>query len=169
MYISASHSMPDSTVVPKTTEQNSGPGKKILAYPVVGVKNAPEASATSPFTAVARFAQKIVNASGLTKLVSGLAGVGNAVGRLFGIGREVSSVASLFATGIKVAQYGVQKLLYEVMSLMKEQAWTIIGTWLRGIIDDGGHMTPYEVFASLITAIRDNEKMKLLFHEVATA
>ncbi|NDL64536.1 hypothetical protein [Acerihabitans arboris] len=162
MSIPASNFMSASIIDQPIVKEKSATGNNTLAARVTGVKNdqAAPASAGSPSSTITRF---------LGNVVSGLVSVGNRVGRFFGIKGNTSQIMPLFATGIKIAQYGVATLLYEVMSLMREQALPILDTWLRRIIDDGGRMTPLEVFSSLIAAIRDNEKIKLLFHDVVTA
>lgn len=158
MIISASNFMSDSTVVQKSAQANTVEVNNTLAKQLTGVENTPVAPAStgSAFSAIARFTAKVADATGLSRLASGLVSVGNAAGRLLGLGREGSSVLSLVVTGIKIAQYGVQKLLYDVMSLMKDQAWPIIHAWLTKIIEDGGRMTNYDIFLTLITTIRDH-------------
>ncbi len=172
MNIPASNFMSARIIGQQINEVKYESGNNKLSANFSTVKNSPESgsSATpSVFGAVAGAAAKIVDITGLGKLAVGLKAVGNTLGYVLGIGGKITNVGAMLTLGVQIAQHGIATLVSEVLWLLKDQGFPILDTWLRKIIDDGGHMTPVEVLGSLIETVRDNEKIKHLFHDLSAS
>ena len=162
--------MPIAKVIPENRVSSPNPivkpagGNKLFTARLTSAANAQEKVKAKPavLRTITGFAW-----GGLKKIGAALQAAGNIVVDVLGIRRQGKiNYLDTYDTALKIARFGVSRLSMEVWSLLKDEAFPILGAWLKLLHDNWHRMTPYGAFKGLIEAIRGNPRIKNLFNGV---
>lgn len=149
-------------------KQNAQNGNKTLSENLTSIKNDPVTLAppTSFFSKVTHTLGKIADATGLSRMASMVVNVSNTVGRLVSIAGGVSKIAPYIVAGAQIVEYGIPRLINDLVTLLKGQAWNIIDAWLTAIIQLGKKGTVSQAILLLGPILSQNQEINQLYKGV---
>ena len=169
MTIQASYSMPATSLA--VCNAATGGNSSDLSARFKSVGNSSDNVLTPPslMKSISDSAAKLWDLLGLKKLGEGLTWVSNAAGGGAQLSQYAVNVAQMAHSGVKIVQYGVKGLVYEVMMLLKDQALPILECWVNKVCEAGENVTLSQVLKSLMECIQDNKEIRQLFKNITAA
>lgn len=113
-------------------------------------------------TSFTQSATRLCEALGMSKMIKGLAWVGNAYKYAEQAHRKAADIAQVVKTGMNIAQYGVTNLGHSIASSLKRQAVPIVKCTLGNIIEAGPDVTKGQALSGLMKCIIANPEIDQL-------